>query len=142
MAKKVKTILKLNLQAGKANPAPPIGTALGPYGINIMEFCNSYNEKTKAQAGQMIPAVITIFEDRSFTFELKKAPVAEYIKKALNLKKASGEPNKTKVGKLTSAQISEIAQEKIADFNTNNLEAAKKIIAGTARSMGVEVVNG
>ena len=138
MAKKVKTILKLNLPAGKANPAPPIGPALGQHGINIMEFCNAYNEKTKNLQGQIIPAVITVYEDRSFVFELKKAPVAEYIRKALKLKKGSGEPNKNKVGKLTTQQLTEIAKEKMADFNTSDLEAAKKIVAGTARSMGVE----
>ncbi|OGD63016.1 50S ribosomal protein L11 [Candidatus Beckwithbacteria bacterium RBG_13_42_9] len=138
MAKKIKTILKLNLPAGVANPAPPVGPALGQHGINIMEFCNAYNAKTKDRHGEMIPAVITVYEDRSFTFELKKAPVSEYIKKALNLKKASGEPNKKKVGKLTASQVEMIAKEKMEDFNTQDLEAAKKIVAGTARSMGVE----
>lgn len=135
---KVKTIIKLNLPAGTANPAPPIGPALGQHGINIMEFCNAYNEKTKDQKGEMVPAVITVYEDRSFIFELKKAPVAEYIKKKLNLKKGSGEPNKDKVGKLTSQQLEEIAKEKMDDLNTSDLEAAKKIVAGTARSMGIE----
>ena len=138
MPKKVKTIIKLNLPAGTANPAPPIGPALGQHGINIMEFCNAYNEKTKDQKGEMVPAVITVYEDRSFIFELKKAPVAEYIKKKLNLKKGSGEPNKDKVGKLTSQQLEEIAKEKMDDLNTSDLEAAKKIVAGTARSMGIE----
>ena len=138
MPKKVKTIIKLNLPAGTANPAPPIGPALGQHGINIMEFCNAYNEKTKDQEGEMVPAVITVYEDRSFIFELKKAPVAEYIKKKLNLKKGSGEPNKDKVGKLTSQQLEEIAKEKMDDLNTSDLEAAKKIVAGTARSMGIE----
>jgi len=135
---KVKTIIKLNLPAGTANPAPPIGPALGQHGINIMEFCNAYNEKTKDQKGEMVPAVITVYEDRSFIFELKKAPVAEYIKKKLNLKKGSGEPHKDKVGKLTSQQLEEIAKEKMDDLNTSDLEAAKKIVAGTARSMGIE----
>jgi len=138
MPKKVKTIIKLNLPAGTANPAPPIGPALGQHGINIMEFCNAYNEKTKDQKGEMVPAVITVYEDRSFIFELKKAPVAEYIKKKLNLKKGSGEPHKDKVGKLTSQQLEEIAKEKMDDLNTSDLEAAKKIVAGTARSMGIE----
>ena len=138
MPRKVKTILKLNLPAGSANPAPPIGPALGQHGINIMEFCNAYNEKTKDQRGEMVPAVITVYEDRSFIFELKKAPVSEYIKKKLKLKKGSGEPHKDKVGRLTSQQLEEIAKEKIDDLNTSDLEAAKKIVAGTARSMGVE----
>jgi large subunit ribosomal protein L11 len=139
VAKKVKTILKLNLPAGAANPAPPVGTALGPQGINIMEFCNAYNEKTKDRRGEIVPAVITVYEDRTFTFELKKAPVAEYIKKKIGIKSGSGEPNKKKVGKLTQQQLTEIAQEKLDDFNTTDLEAAKKTVAGTARSMGVEV---
>lgn len=139
MAKKVKTILKLNLPAGQANPAPPVGPALGQHGIKIMEFCNAYNERTKDRKGEMVPALITVYEDRSFTFELKKAPVSEYIKKKLSLKKGSGEPNKDKVGKLTNQQLEEIAKEKMDDLNTNNLEEAKKIIAGTARSMGVEI---
>lgn len=139
MAKKVKTILKLNLPAGAANPAPPVGPALGQHGINIMEFCNAYNEKTSKMRGQIVPALITVYEDRSFTFELKKAPVSEYIKKKLNLKAGSGEPNKKKVGKLTQQQLTEIAKEKMVDFNTTDLEAAKKTVAGTARSMGVEI---
>lgn len=139
MAKKVKTILKLNLPAGAANPAPPVGPALGQHGINIMEFCNAYNEKTKDRRGEIVPAVITVYEDRSFTIELKKAPVVEYIRKKLKIKAGSGEPNKQKVGKLTQQQLTEIAQEKMDDFNTTDLEAAKKIVAGTARSMGVEV---
>lgn len=139
MPKKVKTILKLNLPAGQANPAPPVGPALGQHGINIMEFCNAYNEKTKNRRGEIVPAMITVYEDRTFTFELKKAPAAEYIRKKLGIKKGSGEPNKTKVGKLTQKQLEEIAQEKIDDLNASDLEAAKKIVAGTARSMGVEV---
>jgi len=138
MPRKAKTIIKLNLPAGIANPAPPIGPALGQHGINIMEFCNAYNEKTKDRKGEIVPAVITVYEDRSFTFELKKAPVSEYIKKKINLKKGSGEPHKDKVGKLTNQQLEEIAKEKIDDLNTSDLEAAKKIVAGTARSMGVE----
>ena len=138
MVRKVKTILKLNLPAGSANPAPPIGPALGQHGINIMEFCTAYNEKTKDRKGEMVPAVITVYEDRSFTFELKKAPASEYIKKKLNLKKGSGEPNKDKVGKLNNQQLEEIAKEKMDDLNTSDLEEAKKIVAGTARSMGVE----
>ena len=139
MAKKVKTILKLNLPAGAANPAPPVGPALGQQGINIMEFCSAYNDKTKDRRGEIVPGGITVYEDRSFDFVLKKAPVAEYIKKKLSLKAGSGEPNKKKVGKLTPQQLTEIAQEKMDDFNTTDLEAAKKTVAGTARSMGVEV---
>jgi len=139
MAKKVKTILKLNLPAGQANPAPPIGPALGQHGINIMEFCNAYNEKTKDRRGEVVPAVITVYEDRSFDFVLKKAPVSEYIKKKIKIKAGSGEPNKKKVGKLTDQQLTEIAEEKMDDFNTKDVEAAKKIVAGTARSMGVEI---
>ena len=139
MAKKVKTILKLNLPAGAANPAPPVGPALGQHGINIMEFCNAYNEKTQEMRGQIIPAMITIYEDRSFGFVLKKAPVAEYIRKKLNLKAGSGEPNKKKVGKVTKAQVQEIAEIKMADLNANDMSAAVKIIEGTARSMGIEV---
>jgi len=138
MSKKVKTILKLNIEAGKANPAPPIGTALGQYGLNIMQFCQTYNAKTKGMKG-IIPAQITIYEDSSFDFILKKAPISEYIKKSLNIKKASNEPGRTKIGSLSQKDLEEIAKEKISDFNTTDLEQAKKIVAGSARSMGVEV---
>lgn len=138
MAKKIKIVLKLNLESGKANPAPPVGPALGQHGVNIMEFCKSYNEKTKAMQGT-IPALVTIFEDRTFTFILKKPPVSAYIKKALKLEKGSQKPGREKAGKLTAQQLEEIAREKMDDLNTKDLEAAKKIIAGSARSMGVEV---
>ncbi|MGI5828221.1 MAG: 50S ribosomal protein L11 [Patescibacteria group bacterium] len=140
MAKKVKTILKLNLPAGKANPAPPVGPVLGQHGIAIMEFCKEYNEKTKDRMGEVVPALITVYEDRSFDFVLKKAPVAEFIKKALKIEKGSGEPGKNMLTPtLSDEQLTEIAKEKMEDFNTTDLEAAKKIVAGTARSMGVKV---
>ena len=142
MAKKIKTVLKLNIEAGKANPAPPVGPMLGQHGIPIMDFCKQYNDKTKDQMGQVVPAVITVYEDRSFTFILKKAPVSEYIKKALKIQKGSQTTGKNNLKqKLTQAQLEEIAKEKMEDFNTNDLSAAKKIIAGTARSMGVEISN-
>lgn len=137
MAKKVKIVLKLNLPAGKANPAPPIGPALGQHGVAIMDFCTAYNNATKQMQG-VIPAVITIFEDRSFTFELKKPPVSEFIKKELNLKKASQEPGKDIVATLTQAQLTKIATEKMDDLTANDIEAAKKIVAGSARSMGIK----
>lgn len=139
MAKKIKTIIKVNPMGGVANPAPPLGPALGQHGINIMDFVNQYNKATENKKGQVVPAVITIYEDKSFTFELKLAPVTDSIKKALNLKQGSGEPNKNKVGTLTRAQLEKIATEKMPDLNTNNLESAIKIISGTARSMGVEI---
>jgi large subunit ribosomal protein L11 len=138
MAKKIKTILKLNIEAGKANPAPPIGPALGQHGLNIMQFCQAYNEQTKGQKG-IIPAQITVYEDRSFDFVLKKPPVSEYIKSKLNIKKASTEPGRKSAGTLNQKDLEAIAQEKMADFNTQDLEQAKKIVAGSARSMGVEV---
>ena len=138
MAKQVKTILKLNIPAGKANPAPPIGPALGQHGVAIMDFCKAYNEKTKQMQG-VIPAVITIYEDRTFTFELRKPPVSELIKQELNLKKGSQTPGRETIATLTQAQIKKIAQEKIDDLNANDLEAAEKIVAGSARSMGIEV---
>ncbi len=139
MAKKVLTRITLQCQAGKATPAPPVGPALGQHGINIMEFCKAYNERTASQAGQVIPAVITVFEDRSFTFVLKTPPASELIKKAAGIDKGSGEPNRKKVGKITVAKCREIAQAKMADLNANDVESAMKIVAGTARSMGVEV---
>jgi len=138
MAKKVKTVLKLNIPAGKANPAPPIGPSLGQHGVAIMDFCKAYNDKTKQMQG-VIPAVITIYEDRSFTFELKKPPVSELIKQELKLKKASQTPGRETIATLTDKQITKIAQEKLDDLNTTDLEAAKKIVAGSARSMGIEV---
>lgn len=137
MAKKIKTIIKVNLPAGSANPAPPLGPALGQHGVNIMDFVNQYNEATKDRRGETVPAEITIFEDRSFTFVLKTAAVADLIKQELKLKSGSGEPNKKKVGNLNKEQLKKIAEKKIADFNTTNIDSAIKIVAGTARSMGV-----
>lgn len=139
MAKKVKTVLKVNPMGGAANPAPPLGPALGQHGVNIMDFVNQYNKATEDKKSQVVPAVITIYEDRSFTFELRLAPVSDMIKKELKIKQGSGEPNKEKVGKLTKIQVEKIAKEKMPDLNTNNLESAINTIAGTARSMGVEV---
>lgn len=138
--KKVKTILKLNLPAGQANPAPPVGPALGQYGINIMDFCKKYNEATKDKQGEIIPAEITIYEDRSFDFITKLPPVAALIKKKLKLEKTSPEPGRKIVGTLSQKQLEEIAQEKLADLNTDDLEKAKKIVAGVAKSMGVKVI--
>ena len=141
MAKKVKTIVKLNLPAGEATPAPPVGPALGQHGIPIMDFIKEYNARTSKMKGQVIPAVITVYEDRSFTFITKLPPVAAMIKKKLALEKGSGKPNTEKVGKLTKIQVEEIAKEKLGDLNANDVEAAKKIVAGTARSMGIDVEN-
>lgn len=142
MAKKVLAKVKLQCEAGKANPAPPVGTALGPHGIQIMDFCNQFNDKTKDQIGNVIPAVITIYADRSFDFILKQPPASALIKKAAGLAKGSGVPNKEKVGKLTKDQVREIAEKKMPDLNANDIEAAMKIIEGTAKNMGVEIVNG
>ncbi len=139
MAKKVIAKITLQCNAGKATPAPPVGPALGQHGINIMEFCKTYNERTAKEAGQIIPAVITVYEDRSFTFILKTPPASELIKKAASVEKGSGEPNRKKVGKLTQAALREIAQKKMNDLNANDVEAAMKIVAGTARSMGIDV---
>ena len=139
MAKPIKTVLKLQLDAGKANPAPPVGTALGPHGINIADFCKKFNEATKDMMGDVVPAEITIFEDRTFTFKLKTPTASSLLKKAAGIEKGSGEPNKKKVGTVTKAQVREIAEKKMIDLNTTNLEAAEKIIAGTARNMGIEV---
>jgi large subunit ribosomal protein L11 len=138
MAKKIKIVLKLNIPAGKANPAPPIGPALGQHGVAIMDFCKAYNDKTKTMQG-VIPAVITIYEDRTFTFELKKPPVSELIKQELKLKSGSQEPGRDTVASITDAQLEKIAREKLDDLNTKNIEAAKKIVAGSARSMGIKV---
>jgi large subunit ribosomal protein L11 len=139
MAKKVKVTLKLQIPAGKATPAPPIGTALGPHGINIMEFCKAFNEKTKDKGDFLIPVVMTIYEDRSFVFVLKTPPVTDMIKKALRVEKGSGDPLKNKIGKLSRAQLRQIAEAKMPDMNANSIEAAERIVAGTAKSMGVEV---
>ena len=140
MAKKVSAYIKLQVPAGKANPAPPIGPALGQHGVNIPGFCKEFNERTKAQAGLVIPVVITVYEDRSFTFITKTPPAAVLLKKAANIEKASGEPNKTKVAKLPRAKAQEIAQLKMQDLNAADLEAATRMIEGTARSMGIEIV--
>ncbi len=139
MAKKIRIVLTLQLPAGKATPAPPVGTALGPHGINIVEFTKTYNEKTAAQAGSIIPAQITIFEDRSFTFVLKTPPAADLLRKAAGIESGAKTTGKEVVGSVTQAQVREIAQTKLADLNAVDLEAAAKIIAGTARSMGIEV---
>ena len=140
MAKKIRTVLTLQLPAGKATPAPPVGTALGPHGINIVEFTKSYNEKTQDKRGQIIPAQITIFEDRSFTFILKTPPAADLLRKAAGVEKGSGLAKRETVGRVSKDQVREIAQIKMADLNANDLEAAAKVIEGTARSMGIEVV--
>lgn len=139
MAKPVDTVIKLQIPAGKANPAPPVGPALGQHGINIMEFCKAFNEKTAKMGDTIVPVVITVYKDKSFTFITKTPPASVLIKKALNLEKGSGEPNKNKVGKLSREKLEEIARQKMPDLNANSIETAMKIIAGTARSMGVEV---
>ena len=140
MAKKVLTQLKLQAPGGQASPAPPVGPALGQHGINIMEFCKDFNAQTQENAGVITPVVITVYEDRSFTFITKTPPAAVLIKQAIKLKKGSGEPNREKVGKITQAQLRQIAETKLDDLSANDVDAAMKIIAGTARSMGVEVV--
>lgn len=139
MAKKVVAIVKLQCPAGAANPSPPVGPALGQHGVNIMEFCKAFNARTQDKAGLIIPAVITIYADRSFTFELKTPPAAVLLKKAAKVEKGSGEPNRVKVATVTKAQVREIAQLKLPDLNANDIEAAMLIIAGTARSMGIDV---
>ena len=141
MAKEIKTVLKLQLEAGKANPAPPVGTALGPHGINIAEFCKQFNDATKEMAGDVVPAEITIFVDRSFTFKLKTPPVASLLKKAAGLEKGAANPLTGKVGKVTRADVRAIAERKMPDLNTPDVEAAMKIVEGTARSMGITVVD-
>ena len=140
MAKKIRIVLTLQLPAGKATPAPPVGTALGPHGINIVEFTKSYNEKTADKAGQIIPAQITIFEDRSFTFVLKTPPAADLLRKAAGVDKGSAMSGREKAGTITRDQLREIATIKLADLNANDLEAAMRQVEGTARSMGIEVV--
>jgi len=139
MAKKVMGVVKLQIAAGQATPAPPVGPALGQYGINMMEFIKSYNEKTAAQTGTIIPVEITVYEDRSFTYVLKTPPAAELLKKAAGVEKGSGVPNRDKVGKVSQAKVREIAELKMVDLNANDVDAAMKIIEGTARSMGIEV---
>src|SRR5690242_8537861 len=137
--KKVSGLIKLQIQAGQANPAPPIGPALGQHGVNIMEFCNAYNQATQDQRGSTIPVEITVYEDRSFTFVLKTPPAAKLLLKAAGVQKGSGEPHKTKVATVTWDQVREIAETKMPDLNANDIDAAAKIIAGTARSMGITV---
>ena len=139
MAKKVLTIIKLQIPGGQANPAPPVGPALGQHGVNIMEFCKAFNAQTAQENGRITPVEITVFEDRSFTFITKTPPAAVLIKEALNLEKGSGEPNRTKVGKLSQSQLRSIAETKMPDLNARDVEEAMRVIAGTARSMGVEV---
>jgi large subunit ribosomal protein L11 len=142
MAKKVIGLVKLQCPAGQANPAPPVGPALGQHGVNIMEFCKAFNARTQDKQGLIIPAVITIYADRSFTFELKTPPAAVLLKKAAKIETGSGEPNRVKVGQVTSKQVREIAELKMPDLNANDVDAAMKIIAGTARSMGLDGVEG
>ena len=140
MAKKVKTQIKLQIPAGAANPAPPVGPALGQHGLNIMDFCKQFNEKTRAQeSGMLIPVVITVYEDRSFAFITKMPPISSLLKKAAGLAKGSGEPNRNKVGKITLKQAEEIAKAKMPDLNTKELESAVQMVKGTARSMGIEI---
>ena len=139
MAKEIKTVIKLQLEAGKANPAPPVGTALGPHGINIAEFCKQFNEATKEMAGDVVPAEITIYVDRSFAFILKTPPVAALLKKAAGVEKGAANPLKMKIGKVTKADVRKIAERKLVDLNTEDIEAAERIVMGTARSMGITV---
>jgi large subunit ribosomal protein L11 len=141
MAKKVQEILKLQIPAGKANPSPPVGPALGQRGINIMEFCKAFNEKTKDMMGFTIPVEITVYNDRSFTFITKQPPATDLLKKAAGIQKGSSNPLKDKVGKITKAQLREIAEKKLPDLNTDDIEVAMKIIAGSAKSMGIEIVD-
>ena len=142
MAKKVVAIVKLQCPAGAANPSPPVGPALGQHGVNIMEFCKAFNARTQDKQGLIIPAVITVYADRTFTFELKTPPAAVLLKRAAKVEKGSGDPSRVKVGTVTRAQVREIAQLKLPDLNANDVDAAAKIIAGTARSMGLDVVEG
>lgn len=141
MAKPIKTTLKLQIEAGKANPAPPIGPALGQHGVNIQQFCQQFNEATKGMMGDVVPAEITIYEDRSFSFKLKTPPASALLKKAAGVEKGAATSGKQKVGKVTRADLRQIAERKMEDFNTTNVEAAMKIIEGSARNMGIEVIN-
>jgi large subunit ribosomal protein L11 len=141
MAKEIKAVVKVQISAGKATPAPPIGPALAPHGLNIAEFCQKFNAATQAMSGYTIPAEVTIYKDRTFTFILKTPLASELIKKAIGIEKGSGAPNKTKVGKITKAQLKEVAMKKMPDLNTTDIEQAIKIIAGTAKNMGVDVIN-
>ena len=141
MAKAIKTIIKLQIPAGKANPSPPVGPALGQHGLNIQDFCSKFNEQTKDKIGDIYPAEITVYEDRTFTFVLKTPPASDLLKKAANAEKGSANPLKTKAGSITEAQLREIAEKKIVDLSANDVEAAMKIVAGTARSMGIRIEN-
>jgi large subunit ribosomal protein L11 len=140
MAKKVQAVVKLQIPAGKATPAPPVGTALGPHGLNIMDFCKNFNAKTGSQEGLIIPVVVTVYADRSYSFITKTPPAAVLLKRAANIAKGSGEPNKTKVGTVTAKQVEEIARTKLPDLNCDSLESAIRTVAGTARSMGLDVI--
>lgn len=139
MAKKVKAVVKIQIQGGKANPAPPVGTALGPHGINLMQFCKEYNAKTSGQVGQVVPVEVTVYQDSSFSFVLKTPPAADLLKKAVGVKSGSSVPNRDKVGTVTQAQLREIAEIKMKDLNARDIDAAVNIIAGTARSMGLNI---
>lgn len=141
MAKEINAVVKLQIPAGQANPAPPIGPVLGQHGVNIMDFCKQFNAKTQKQMGEVTPVIITIFKDRSFTFELKTPPVSYLIKKSINIEKGSAVPNRDKVGKIKKAQVYAIAKQKMTDLNCYDEEAAYRIVAGTARSMGVDVID-
>jgi len=141
MAKKVKAVVKIQIQGGKANPAPPVGTALGPHGINLMQFCKEYNAKTANQVGQVIPVEVTVFQDSSFTFILKTPPAADLLKKAAGIRSGSAEPNRSKVGTVTQDQLREIAEIKMKDLNAHDMENAMRIIAGTAESMGITIAD-
>jgi len=141
MAKAIKAKVKLQLEAGKANPAPPVGTALGPHGINLAQFCQQFNDASKEMTGSVVPAEITIFEDRTFEFKLKTPPASDMLKKAAGIEKGSGNPLKNKVGKVTRADIRAIAEKKMVDLNATTMEAAQKIIEGAARSMGIEIID-
>ncbi len=141
MAKKVKAVVKIQIQGGKANPAPPVGTALGPHGINLMQFCKEYNAKTTNMVGQVVPAEVTVFADGSFTFVLKTPPATDLLKKAAGIKSGSSEPNRVKVGSVTKEQLREIAEVKMKDLNAQDMESAMKIIAGTAESMGITITD-
>ncbi len=140
MAKPIKTLIKLQIEGGKANPAPPVGTALGPHGLNIADFCSKFNAATADRMGEVVPCVLTVYEDRTFEFILKVAPVAEMLKKAAGIKKGSGKPLSDKIGKVTKAQVKEIAEKKMPDLNCRTIESACKMVEGTARQMGLEVV--
>lgn len=139
MAKKIKTVIKLQISAGKANPAPPVGPALGQHGLNIQEFCTKFNDQTKDKMGDIIPAEITVYEDRTFDFILKTPPASDLLRKAAGVEKGSGSPLKDKVGKISQEKLREIAEKKLPDLNANDVEGAMKIIAGTARSMGIKI---